>query len=93
MRELTSYSLAADAELARAELEAAGIECRVADFSAMQEMADHRLMVDPARLADATLILGVPAPDPPVGAPGWTGWVAGVVGVIVVIGLLLALFT
>ncbi len=93
MRELTTFALGADAELARATLEAAGIAARVSDFSAMQEMADYRLVVDEARMEEAALLLGLPVPDRPASPPSWTGWATLAAGIAVVAGILVAILT
>lgn len=93
MRELTTFALAADAELARASLEAAGIAARVSDFSAMQEMADYRLVVEETRIPEAAEILGVPLPQLPKGPPQWTAWASAAAGLAVVVGILLAILT
>ena len=90
---LTTFALAAEAELARAQLDAAGIPAWVADNSAMREMADFRLMVEADRITDAAELLGVAVPPLAKEPPAWTGLAAGIVGAIVLIAVAVALFT
>lgn len=85
MQPLAAYATQTQAEVARALLEDEGIPARVADWSAMRELADYRVFVAPEDAAEAAAILGVDAPVAPGPLEPWLARTMIVVAVLMVL--------